>query len=159
MLVRSFVIFAMSVAIMATASTALAQKNGMTKGSDRIPHQAQAEAAAKKLVSDSRFTAALNGARADEVKKMLVANGASADIHVAVQKAAFNGSSSGGPKFDYNGGGYTCTQWTHDWYWVWFSTPPPLMAPVQKGNLQDGAWSFRWMCIGLFTQNPYVYQQ
>jgi hypothetical protein len=110
--------------------SALAQK---TAGSNvNSPQRARDTAAANKLAKDPRFTALLNSGHADAAKKMLVANGASPNLIVGIQRPKFAWS-SGGPSSDVIPN-YTCSQWAQVWYYI------------------DGHWCLGWGCLGVFTQ-------
>jgi hypothetical protein len=144
-----------STPVSAQQSSSRASNQKMLQGAQRqSPHKAQDDAAADRLGGSARFITVLESGRADEAKKMLIADGASPGIVVGIERANFIWS-SGGPSLNVVPP-YTCSLWQHYWYWVWFS--PPLTAPIVQGNTQDGSWNMGWRCVGHIEYLPPKWQ-
>jgi hypothetical protein len=127
-----------------TSSTAFAQSPRMgakaaAASARQDPYQMQNFAAMKKSTSDPAFREALNDARAGEVKRILVRNGAYPKIVLLVEKKpTFVGSSTG--QFDLNGGSGNSGQW---YCWKWQAVPH---------YFPDGAfWYYTMACLGWAT--------
>ena len=136
----SKLVFAAAIAALMLAGntpSALAQKTAEPMVNS--PHRAADDAAASKLAKDPRFTALLNDGQADAAKKMLVANGASPNIVVGIQRPMFAWS-SGGPSSQVVPN-YVCSWWVQRWFYI------------------DGHWDLGWMCIGKVTPNLHNGQQ